>query len=252
LTYTSIHCEVDDRGCARIVLHRPRQLNAFDDTMLQELQHCCSRLNDDSTIRVVGVSGAEGNFCSGRDRDELSAVAARDSGRSLPSSGGHESSMFRALEMPTVALVDGVCVGGGLGFALQCDIRISTSRARFFDGHLVNGMAPSVASWYLPRLTGMGAALRFLAAPRPTGAEEARALGLVDAVVEPELLEAEFLRVAEPFLTASPALVRHTKALLRAGETGTYDGTMTQVGLLRAVERLRKGGAVPPAGKLGR
>lgn len=251
MTYTSIRCEVDDRGWARIVLDRPRQLNAFDDTMLRELQDCCGRLNDDPQVGVVGVWGAEGNFCSGRDRNELSEVAARDSGRPMPSSGGHESSMFRALEMPTVALIDGVCVGGGLGFALQCDIRIATSRARFFDGHLVNGMAPSVANWYLPRLTGVGRALRFLAAPRPVGAEEVRGLGLVDAVVEPDLLEDEFLRVAAPFLTADPVLVRHTKALLRAAETGTYDETMTQVGLLRAVERLRKG-AVPPEGKPGR
>jgi enoyl-CoA hydratase/carnithine racemase len=240
VTWSTVRCEVDDRGRARIVLDRPRQLNAFDDTMLRELQECCSRLNDDPAVRVVAVSGAEGNFCSGRDRDELATVAARDSGRPLPSSGGHESSMFRALEMPTVALIDGVCVGGGLGFALQCDLRVATSRARFFDGHLVNGMAPSVASWYLPRITSAGAALRFLAAPEPIGADGAVALGLVDVVVDPGDLDAEFDRLVEPFLTADPALVRHTKALLRAAETGGYEDTMTQVGLLRAVERLRR------------
>jgi enoyl-CoA hydratase/carnithine racemase len=126
VSYTTIACTVDDRGCARIVLDRPARLNAFDDTMLRELQECCTGLNNDPAVRVVAVSGAGGNFCSGRDRSELADVAARDSSRQLPAAGGHESAMFRALEMPTVALIDGVAVGGGLGFALQCDVRLAT------------------------------------------------------------------------------------------------------------------------------
>lgn len=240
MDYETIRVEVDSDGIARLVLNRPEVKNAFNDRMLQELDACVQELNDDPGVRVVAVSGAEGDFSSGRDTTELSTVGQRDSMRPWPRPGGHESSMFAALEMPTIALIDGVCIGGSLGFALQCDVRIATTRARFLDGHLPNGIAPSVAVWYLPRLIGRGPALRFLAAGRPTGADEALRIGLVDHVVDPGELDAELRAVAADFVTADPGLVRHTKALLEVGSELPYDRAMTSVGLVRAIERLRK------------
>ena len=181
MDFATIDVVRDGQGAVRITLNRPDRLNAFNDAMLRELDECARALNDDPTVRTVTLAGAGGNFCAGRDTAELSDVGRRDSGRPIPASGGHESSMFRALEMPTIALLDGAVVGGGLGFALQCDLRIATDRVKLYDGHLRNGMAPSVAAWYLPRLTGIGAALRFCAHDRPVPVEELTALGLVDA-----------------------------------------------------------------------
>lgn len=237
MAFSTIVVDVDDRGCGHVVLNRPRRLNAFNNRMLQELAACVAQLNANPAVKVVAVSGAEGNFSSGRDLAELAEVADRDSARPLPAAGGHESSMLRDLEMPVVALIDGVVVGGGLGFALQCDIRVATSRARLLDGHLSNGMVPSVAAWYLPRLMTIGQALRFVAASVPIGAAEARALGLVDAVVEPGELDQEFDRVAAPFLAADARLVRHAKSLLRTAEAESYDRAMSHSGLLRVIER---------------
>jgi methylglutaconyl-CoA hydratase len=237
VSYSTIDVNVDPRGCARIVLNRPERLNAFNDTMLQELGTCVGELNGNPTIKITAIVGAGGNFCSGRDLSELPDVAARDSSRALPPAGGHESSMFRDLEMPTVALLDGVVVGGGLGFALQCDLRLATSRARFLDGHLNHGMSPSVAAWYLPRLTTPGRALRFVAESSPIDATEAHSIGLVDAVVEPDALEREFDRMVNVFLGADAGLLRHTKALLQSADIESYEQIMTRVGLLRALEK---------------
>jgi enoyl-CoA hydratase/carnithine racemase len=242
VAHTTIQVTRDGRGGARITLNRPERLNAFDDTMLGELAAAVEELNAEHDLRVVTVTGAGGNFCAGRDRAELVAVGARDSDRPVPAAGGHESSMFRALEMPTVALLDGAVVGGGLGFALQCDLRIATDRVRVYDGHLRHGIAPSVAAWYLPRYTTPGRALRFCAHDRPVPADEIRGLGLVDAMVPSEQLEEEHERVVAPFRAADPRLLRHTKALLRAAPAETYESTMSRVGLVRAVERL--GGSV--------
>ncbi|BCB83063.1 enoyl-CoA hydratase/isomerase family protein [Phytohabitans suffuscus] len=238
MAYTTIAVTVDGRGAARVTLDRPRRLNAFDDTMLRELEECARDLNDDPAVRVVTLAGEGGNFCAGRDTAELSDVGRRDSGRPIPASGGHESSMFRALEMPTVALLDGAVVGGGLGFALQCDLRIATDRVKLYDGHLRNGMAPSVASWYLPRLTTVGRALRFCAHDRPVPPRELLDLGLVDAVVPVAELDAAHEELIAPFLAADPRLLRHTKALLREAQDETYESSMRRVGLIRAVERL--------------
>ena len=238
MDFATIDVVRDGQGAVRITLNRPDRLNAFNDAMLRELDECARALNDDPTVRTVTLAGAGGNFCAGRDTAELSDVGRRDSGRPIPASGGHESSMFRALEMPTIALLDGAVVGGGLGFALQCDLRIATDRVKLYDGHLRNGMAPSVAAWYLPRLTGIGAALRFCAHDRPVPVEELTALGLVDAIVPPDRLEAEHDRLVAPFLAADPRLLRHTKALLREAQNEGYDATMKRVGLVRALERL--------------
>lgn len=240
MDHTTIEVTRDDRGAVRITLNRPQRRNAFNDTMLRELDRCARELNDDPTVRLVTLAGAGGDFCSGRDTAELSEVGARDSGRPVPAAGGHESSMFRALEMPTVALLDGAVVGGGLGFALQCDLRIATDRVKLYDGHLRAGMAPSVAAWYLPRVTTVGRALRFCAHDRPVPPEDLGALGLFEAIVAPHELEAAHERLVAPFLGTDPRLLRHTKALLREAQTEGYEATMRRVGLVRAIERLGK------------
>jgi enoyl-CoA hydratase/carnithine racemase len=240
-SYSTIQCAVDERGLARVVLDRQRKLNAFDDLMLQELEICVSELNAEPAVKLAVVSGAGGNFCSGRDTGELSEVGLRDSGRLLPASGGHESSMFRALEMPVVAVLDGAVVGGGLGFALQCDLRVATSRVRILDGHLAKGIVPSVAAWYLPRLITTGRALQTFTRHDPITAAEAFAFGLVDEVVEPNELESKVAQICAPFLAADGRLLRHAKALVVAAQNEPYDQAMRQVGLLRAIERLNHG-----------
>jgi enoyl-CoA hydratase/carnithine racemase len=237
-TFSTINASIDERGCARIVLNRPTRRNAFDDVMLSELTECVALINDDPSVRVVGVSGAGEHFSAGRELSELATVAARDSQRPLPAAGGHESSMFQDLQPVTIALLDGSVVGGALGFALQCDLRLATSRVRILDGHLVHGMVPSVAAWFLPRMTTLGRALEFIVRDSPVGAEEAHSLGLVDTVVAPEDLEDEFERRAAPFLAADATLLRHAKALLVGAREQTYEHAMERVGLLRAVERL--------------
>jgi enoyl-CoA hydratase/carnithine racemase len=243
MAYTTIRLERDGRGLAQIVLDRPERRNAFNDTMLAELDACVRTLNDDPAVKAVAVRGAGEHFSAGRDTAELAGVAGRDSGRPVPAAGGHESSMFRALEMPVVALLDGAVVGGSLGFALQCDLRIATTRARLFDGHLPHGMAPSVSIWYLPRLVGTGRALQFATRTAPLPAAEALALGLVDEVVEPAGLDAALERCVAGFLAGDGALVRHTKLLLRHAQESSYHDAMQQVGLVRALERAGRGGA---------
>lgn len=242
MAYTTIRVERDPRGLVQVVLDRPDRRNAFNDTMLAELDSCVRDLNGDQTVKVVAVRGSGEHFSAGRDTTELAGVAARDSTRPVPPPGGHESSMFRALEMPTVALLDGTVVGGSLGFALQCDLRIATTRARFVDAHLPHGMAPSVAVWYLPRLLGVGRALRLAASSEPLPLDEALAWGLVDAVVEPAALGSELERQVAGFLAADAALLRHAKLLLRSARESTYEDAMQQVGLVRALERARRDG----------
>lgn len=227
-----------DEGIATITLQRPARLNAFTWPMLEALDEVVAEVNARHDLAGVLVTGAGRAFCAGRDIEELAAIKEAEAAKALPSAGGSESSMFARVEAPIVAAVNGIAVGGGVGFAVQCDWIVASSGARFRDGHITSGMAPSVASWYVPRRIGPSAALRFFAA-HEVSADEAHQIGLVDEVVAPEDLLSAARRWLAPFRELDPELVRHTKLLCRSAGMQTFDTQMQLVGLLRSMERRR-------------
>lgn len=227
---------------ATITLNRPRRLNAFTSEMLDALDAAVDRLNDDLTLAGVIVTGAGRGFCSGRDLAELGQIGQTERRKAVPGEGGHESSMFARIQVPTVAAVNGPAVGGGLGFVVQCDYVLAAREALFDDGHLRAGMAPSVASWYVPRRIGAWRAIDFFARTQPTPADAALELGLVDEVVELDSLMETARRRLEPFRAVDRELLRHTKLLAVRAATAPFDGQMERVGLLRSMERRARAG----------
>ncbi len=236
-TFDTIAVEHEANGVVTLTLNRPDKLNAVTETMLGELDDVVARLNADPSLKVVILTGAGRAFCAGRDLGELASARAEQP--ALPPAGGYESSMFRSLQVPCIAAINGVAIGVGLGFALQCDLRVASRDATLVDGHLRNSMVPSVAAWYVPRLVGTGRALQFFCAPKGVSAEEARALGLVDAVVSGDELLGEARRLAAPFTGWDAGLLRHTKRLVDAAVDRSYQQTMELVGLLRTMESRR-------------
>lgn len=229
--------EFDD-GIATIRLQRPARLNAFTWDMLDALDRAVAEVNARRDVAGVIVTGAGRGFCAGRDVEELAGIREAEAGKAIPSAGGSESSMFARVEAPIVAAVNGIAVGGGVGFAVQCDWIVASSTALFRDGHLAAGMAPSVASWYVPRRIGATAALTFFTTHEVT-AHQARDLSLVDEVVDPEQLLPAARKWLAPFRELDPELVRHTKLLCRSAGTQSFDSQMQLVGLLRSMERRR-------------
>lgn len=239
--YRTIRVSTSDAGSYTLTLDRPRQSNAFTDEMLAEMSHVVATVNGDTGAKVLVLRGSRQAFCSGRDRSELAEVARRDSTSQLPPAGGHESAIIRRCQVPTIAVVEGPAVGGGLGLALQCDVRVATPAARFIDGHLAAGMVSSVPAWYLPRLIGTGSALRLLCSAEGVSGSDAVRLGLVDELVEQSGLEDAVLGWVGDFARWPGELVRHTKALVTQAVTGSYEATMQSVGALRVIGALRPG-----------
>jgi enoyl-CoA hydratase/carnithine racemase len=227
-----------DGAVATITMSRPERLNAFTGAMLEQLDSAVTAINARLDISGVILTGAGRAFSAGRDTAELPAIKAAEAGRAVPSAGGRESSMFARVEAPIVAAINGVAVGGGIGFAVQCDWIVAAATARLMDGHIAAGMAPSVATWYIPRRIGAAAALRFFTASELTAAE-AHELGVVDEVVEPGDERSAGRRWLEPLLALDPELVRHTKLLCRSAGTQSFSDQMRLVGLLRSMERRR-------------
>jgi enoyl-CoA hydratase len=195
-----------------LTLDRPQQRNAIDREMVAELHAACAAL--EARPRVALIGGAHGVFAAGADIAEL-----RERGRE-DALAGINSGLFdriRRLPMPTIALVDGVALGGGAELAYACDFRIGTPRTRFGNPEPGLGiLAAAGACWRLAELVGEPLAKEILLAGRVLDGEEARSAGLLSELVEPDDLAEAGHRWADRILRQGRLAVRLTKAVLHA------------------------------------
>ena len=181
--------ETDARGVATVTLNRPESLNALDRATLRELDTALARAWRDASVRCLVLTGAGRGFCAGADVKEWSSGSPEDDDwvqlmhQLMPR-------LYR-LPKPVIAAVNGVAVGAGLDLALAADLRIASTSARFGSVYVNVGYCPDGgASFLLPRLVGPARAAELIFTGRIIGAEEAGRLGLLTALVEPELLTA--------------------------------------------------------------
>lgn len=199
--------QTEDRGSIRwLTLDRPETKNAIPAEGWADLERAFAEF-EQSAQRVLVLTGADGNFCSGADL-------------SLGAGAGAEGVIERQLRMkqvtstalalfrltkPTIAAVDGVAVGGGMNLALGCDVVVATSRARFSEIFVRRGLAPDVGgTWLLPRVVGLQRAKELALSGRIVDAEEALRIGLCIDVVEPDQLEMRVAEIADSFLSGAP------------------------------------------------
>jgi enoyl-CoA hydratase/carnithine racemase len=171
-------------GILTITLNRPDRLNAWTETMAQELISAFDRADADDDVRVVIVTGAGRAFCAGADLEkggETFDWRARESADAVPRDNGGRFTLrvFESLK-PVIAAVNGPAVGVGATMTLPMDIRLAAEEARFGFVFARRGIVPEAASsWFLPRAVGINQALEWVSTGRVFSAEEALAGGLV-------------------------------------------------------------------------
>ncbi|MFM9896389.1 enoyl-CoA hydratase/isomerase family protein [Achromobacter xylosoxidans] len=205
-----------DGRLARVTLSHPGRLNAITVVMWRELRDVFTRIAADDDVRCVIVRGEGGNFAAGADIREFPAERADAAGVQRY----HREVLAPALQAvaqcphPVVAQIEGVCVGGGLEIACQCDLRIAGESARF--GVPINRlgfpMAPDEMRGLLA-LAGRAATLAILLEGRVFGAAEARDLGLLTRIVADADVAAQALRSAERIGQGAPLAARINKRL---------------------------------------
>ncbi len=182
-----------DGAIARVVFDRPQARNAMTWSMYEELERICATIHDDAAIRAVAFSGAGGKaFIAGTDIAQFRAFSSGEDGVAYENKIAKFLDAIDRLPMPTVAVVDGWCVGGGLAIAAMCDLRVATPAARFgfpIARTLGNCLAAGVYARLLAEF-GVGRTKRMLMLAEMLSAEEAREAGFVSAVVEPNELAA--------------------------------------------------------------
>jgi naphthoate synthase len=226
-TYQDILVDVCDEGIARIAINRPAKRNAFRPLTVQELCTAFTRVRDNPRIGVVLFTGvgpaADGAwaFCAGGDQ------SVRGDGGYLDDEGMPRLNvldlqrLIRTLPKVVIALVAGYAIGGGQVLHLLCDLSLAAENAVFGQtGPRVGSFDGGFGAGYLARVVGQRKAREIWFLCRQYGAMEALSMGLVNAVVPLEQLEAEGVRWAREVLVNSPTAIRCLKAAFNAETDG--------------------------------
>ncbi len=224
-----LRVERRDDGVVVLTLALPERRNAMTAELTQAWTEAVGSLRTDRSVRAVVVTGEGSAFCSGGDLSwigespDLTVDTIRD--RMLPFYRSWLS--IRALEVPTIAAINGHAVGAGLCLALACDLRYAASGAVLSAPFTALGMhAGMAATWLLPEVVGLPVARELLFTGRRVDAAEALRIGLVNGVFETEEILSGALGVAEQIAANGPIAVRLTVAALRSGGHRTLESAL--------------------------
>ncbi len=182
MEYQTIRWELSE-GVLTVTLNRPEVLNAVNDRMAEELLDALRRAGREPEVRSVILTGAGRAFCSGQDLRER-AAGDFSYAQHIRSRYAPVILQLQGLEKPVLAAVNGVAAGAGASLALACDLRVAAEEASFLQAFTRIGLVPdSGATYFLPRLVGLGKAFEMCYLAEPVPAQEALRLGLVNWVV---------------------------------------------------------------------
>jgi len=238
MSYETLLTEIVGTGERRtgiIRLNRPKQLNALNDTLMDELGAALKAFDDDAGIGCIVLTGGEKAFAAGAD---ISVLARFDFARAyqmdlITRNWEH----LRYVRKPVIAAVAGFALGGGCELAMMCDIVIAADNARFGQPEIKLGLIPGAGGTQrLPRAVGKAKAMDLVLTGRMMDAVEAERSGLVARVVAADKLMDEALGAAAIICDLSAVSVLANKECVnRAFETGLSDGVHFERRLFHAL-----------------
>jgi enoyl-CoA hydratase len=209
-------------GTVVLQLNRPKQLNAINEVMRDELTQTFADIATDTSVNVVVLTGAGRGFCSGIDVRNFAPRTVEVSDPAIDRLRFQEAmaalpQAIWNLPQPVIAAVNGPCVGAGFALCLASDIRICSTAATFGNGAILLGLsgAEMGMSYHLPRIVGTSVAADWMLTGRTVTAKEADRRGLVSEVVEPDRLGGRALELAAGIAQLPPFGVQLTKRALQ-------------------------------------
>ena len=202
---------------ARLTLHRPRVINAFNIQMRDDLFYALEAVRDDPDVKSVLISGSgDRGFCAGADLTEFGSAPSQAVARQVRWERDIWG-LFLRIPKPKVAALHGYVIGSGVEIACLCDIRLASEDAIFRMPESALGMVPAAGgSQTIPRTIGLGPAMNMLMSNQVLDAGAALDLGLVHRVVPPEDLTDAATQVAER-LARAPAAASAIKRAISEG-----------------------------------
>ena len=208
---------------AILTINRPDKLNALNQEVRDRMLELLDEIEHDDSIGVVVLTGAgEKSFIAGADIGEFEGRSPFDQREAMKSPRIFD--VAATFPKPVIAMVNGFCLGGGCELAMSCDMRIASEKARFGQPEIKLGLIPGGGGTQrLPRLVGLGHAMRLTLTGEMIGAAEAERIGLVEMVVPHEELRAKTLELASKIAAMSPLTVHVTKQAIRASQRMSID-----------------------------
>lgn len=216
-------------GVAVVTLNRPQVHNAMNQDMISRLSEIFSDLGKTDGVRLVMLDGAGKSFSAGADLTWMRAAADYSEAENYEDALALAEMLNRlwTLPQPTLALVHGAALAGGMGLAAACDMVVATKDASFGLTEVRLGIIPSVISPYVLSAIGMRAAQRYFLTAERFDAEEARRLGLVHIVVDDQnALAAEAERLTQTVFSCAPGAIAQAKSLIRDVWGREIDGSL--------------------------
>lgn len=210
--------DIDPQGIGTLTLNRPERHNAFDDKLVLRLTEALRSLQENREVRVVRLAAAGRSFSAGADLNwmrQMAGYSMQENLRDAKTTAELMRTLFRTRK-PTVAVVQGAVYGGGVGLVACCDIVVASTEASFCLSEVKLGLIPGVISPYVIGAIGRRATQRYMLSAERFDATEARELGLVHEVVDPDDLWPVVDRISERLLQNGPEALAASKELINA------------------------------------
>jgi len=223
-----VHC-VTDGAIGWLRLDNQPRLNAVSLSMWKDLDAGVTRLAEDPAIRVIIVAGAGGKaFCAGGDISEFSAMDSDQNSFENYARAGHSANTnLLQVQKPTIAMIEGFCLGGGVAIALRCDLRIAAENARLGIPAAKRGLSYDYSSIkILTDLMGPAATKHILYTGRQYSAAESLRMGLVNEIHAPDKLEQHVRELALSIAANAPLSIKATKLVVDTAVADPYKRNM--------------------------
>ena len=215
---------------AILTLNRPDRLNALNRGLQDAIMQTCEELRNDDDVWAVVLTGAGRGFCSGADL----LGGGGGGGDEQPSRqqrldvygwvGRLAMAIYRTLDKPIIAAVNGVAAGAGMSVALACDIRVGTENTRFKTVFIERSLSPDTGmTFFLPRIVGYSRACDLIFSSRFVEADEAYRLGLLDRLVSADRLLDDALELANQIAFWPPVAMQSARRVLQQSMEATLE-----------------------------
>ncbi|RZJ09181.1 MAG: enoyl-CoA hydratase/isomerase family protein, partial [Haliea sp.] len=204
-------------GVSTVTLNRPDVRNAFNEEVIAELTAVFMELGDREEVRCIVLAAAGTAFCAGADLNWMKRMAGYSREENLADAQAL-AGMLRVLyrcPKPVIARVQGDVFAGGTGLVAACDIAVAVDTAGFCLSETRLGLVPATISPYVIRAMGARAAHRYFLTAERFDAAEALRIGFVHEVVAADALDAKVAQIAGALVSAGPAAVKASKALVQ-------------------------------------
>ena len=205
---------------ARLSVDNQRKLNVLDSGLVRLLTKHLSRLASEQTIRAIVLTGeGERAFIGGADMREM-ATLEPDSARKFITTLHELCLRLREHPVPTIARINGYCLGGGMEIAASCDLRLASANAKFGMPEVRVGIPSVIEAALLPSIVGAGRARDLVLTGDIVSADEAYAMGFIRRPVELADLDSAVDQCLASVLAAGPSAIRDQKALFKHWDAG--------------------------------